>query len=353
MNKLSRGRGAASNPDNRYSALRREDFDDGWDTLEQPTPVLKTSLTIDTARSAIAYNDSPDVPFDRAVNPYRGCEHGCIYCYARPSHAWLGHSPGLDFESLLYYKPEIAKLLRQELVCHNYRCAPIALGSNTDCYQPVDRKLGLTRKIIELLAACHHPTLIITKSSLVERDIDLLQKLAADRCVQVMISITTLDAELSRQLEPRAAAPHRRLKTIQALAAAEIPVGLLLAPVIPVLTDPELENILQAARDAGATTARWIMLRLPREVAPLFQEWLENHRPLQAERVLSRIRDTRGGELYSADFAQRMSGSGEYARLLAQRFSIARKRLGFAESRELNRSLFRPPSRDERQYSLF
>jgi len=352
MNRVIKGRGATNNPDNRYSAFSREDVDDGWDSPETEAPPLKTTLTVDSARSAISYNQSPDVPFDRAVNPYRGCEHGCIYCYARPSHAWLGHSPGLDFESQLYYKPDIASLLRRELAARNYQCAPIGLGSNTDCYQPVERKLKLTRQVLELLAESHHPAQIITKSSLVERDLDLLATMAQRQCARVMVSITTLDPQLSRLLEPRAAAPKRRLQTIRALAHAGVPVGVLLAPVIPVLTDHEIENILQQAQQAGASSARWIMLRLPREVAPLFNDWLETHRPLQADRVLARIRDTRGGELYDADFKQRMSGSGEYASLLAQRFSIACKRSKLAESQPLNIVDFRPPPADQRQIPL-
>ena len=352
MSQVIKGRGATNNPDNRYSAFSREDIDDGWDSPPSQAPAVKTTLTVDSARSAISYNQSPDVPFDRAVNPYRGCEHGCIYCYARPSHAWLGHSPGLDFESQLYFKPDIAGLLRRELAARSYQCAPIALGSNTDCYQPVERKLRLTRQVLELLAACHHPAQILTKSSLVERDIDLLAEMAQRQCVQVMISITTLDPKLSRVLEPRAASPNRRLQTISALATAGVPVGVLLAPVIPVLTDHEIEAILQQARQAGATSARWIMLRLPREVAPLFNDWLETHRPLQASRVLARVRDTRGGELYDADFKQRMSGSGEYASLLAQRFSVAYKRCGLSAPLPLSTVDFRPPTADHRQMSL-
>ncbi len=352
MGKANKGRGAVSNPDNRYSAFSREDADDGWGSLDDDVPRLQTTLTRDASRSALTYNDSPDVPFDRSVNPYRGCEHGCIYCYARPSHAWLGLSPGLDFESRLLYKPEVADLLRAELAAKNYRCAPIALGGNTDCYQPVEQKLKLTRSILELLHDCHHPAVIITKGALIERDIDILKDMANQQLVQVMVSVTTLQPALARKLEPRAAAPHRRLVMIERLAAAGIPVGVLVAPVIPVLTDPEIENILQAVHDAGAATAHWIMLRLPQEVAPLFSEWLETHEPGQAQRVLQRIRDTRGGELYRADFSQRMRGSGEYADLLAKRFRLATKRLGFDDSPQLDCSSFRPPPPDSGQMSL-
>ena len=314
------GRGATGNPANRYHAHSRQDFDDGWGSLDQPAPALKTTLTVDNSRRVISYNDSPDLPFDRSLNPYRGCEHGCIYCYARPSHSWLGHSPGLEFESLLYYKPDVVDCLRRELAAKKYTCAPLMIGAITDAYQPVERSLGLTRRIIELLSECRHPLSIVTKSALVERDIDLLADMAGDQLAEVCISITTLQKDLARKLEPRAAAPHRRLKTIENLARAGIPTRVLVSPLIPVLTDPELEQILQAARDAGASGARSTLLRLPLEVAPMFSDWLQVHVPDQARRVLARIRDTRGGKLYDADFAQRMSGSGHYAGLLAQRF---------------------------------
>lgn len=349
---VHKGRGATLNPDNRYAAFTREELDDGWGNLDEPLPPLRTTLTADASRSVIAYNDSPDVPFDRSINPYRGCEHGCVYCYARPSHAWLGHGPGIDFETRLYYKPDAVECLRRELAAGKYRCANMAVGANTDAYQPVERKAGLTRDIIALLAECRHPLTIITKSALVERDIDLLQDMAQQRLAQVCVSVTTLSSELARTLEPRAASPQRRLRCIEKLAAAGIPVTVMLAPLIPVLTDPEMETILRAAHDAGASAARWILLRLPREVAPMFEDWLHHHRSAQASHVLARIRDTRAGELYRSGFDQRMRGSGEYAGLLSQRFDLAVRRMGYGELPELDCSAFRKPSADGRQMSL-
>lgn len=353
MNKPIKGRGAVTNPDNRFAEYSRREFDDGWDSGDGEPEKLATTLISDASKTIIAYNDSPDIPFDRSINPYRGCEHGCIYCYARPSHAWLGYSPGLDFETQLHYKPQAVELLRQELSAKNYQCAPMALGANTDCYQPIERKLKLTRGILGLLKECRHPAVIISKSSLLERDLDLLKELAKQHLIQVMISITTLDATLARSLEPRAASPSRRLKTIESLANAEVPVGVLVAPVIPVLTDPEMEKILQAAREAGAATARKILLRLPMEVAPLFTEWLQSHVPGKASHVLQRIRDTRDGELYRSGFSQRMSGSGVYAELLEKRFNLALKRYGFAQSSQLDCSRFCKPAEDPDQMSLF
>jgi DNA repair photolyase len=316
-----RGRGARSNPDNRYTAHSSELVDDGWGGLEQEPPPLRTTLTKDTSRTIINYNQSPDVGFDRSINPYRGCEHGCIYCFARPTHAYLGLSPGLDFESQLFYKPDAAALLRQELAAPAYHCAPIALGINTDAYQPVERKLFLTRDVLEVLRECNHPFTLVTKSWLVERDIDLLAEMACKRLVQVMVSVTTLRHELARTLEPRAAAPARRLKTIQHLQQAGIPVGVLVAPLIPVLTDSELETILAQAREAGAASAAYVLLRLPHEVKDLFREWLEEHEPTKAGHVMQRIRDSRGGKDYDAEFGARMRGTGIFADLLAQRLT--------------------------------
>jgi DNA repair photolyase len=350
--KVIKGRGAAGNPANRYEELSREAFDDGWSTLDEPAPPLKTTLTVDHSRTVISYNDSPDVPFDRSINPYRGCEHGCIYCYARPTHAWLGHSPGLDFESRLYYKPDAVDCLRRELAAKSYRCADMVIGSITDAYQPVEQRIGLTRNILELLAECRHPVTIITKSSLVERDIDLLQGMAQQQLAAVCVTITTLDPQLARRLEPRAAAPQRRLRTIERLAEAGIPVCVMVSPIIPVLTDPEMEQILEASRAAGAVAARSVLLRLPLEVAPLFSDWLQAHAPGQAQRVLLRIRDTREGELYRSGFDQRMQGSGEYAELLQQRFQLAKKKLGYRNLPEHDCSVFVKPAKDERQMSL-
>lgn len=341
--KPRKGRGAGFNPDNRYQAHSREAFDDGWDSLEQPLPTLKTTLTRDTSKSVIAYNDSPDVPFDRSINPYRGCEHGCIYCFARPSHAWLGYSPGLDFESRLLYKPDGAVRLREELSKKNYQCQPISLGPNTDCYQPAERKQQIIRDILRELIETRHPVSIITKSALIERDIDLLQQLAADDLVHVMVSVTTLKPELARKMEPRAAAPHRRLETIKRLSEAGIPVGCLVAPVIPALTDDELETILTAVHKAGAEEVGYILLRLPREVAPLFEQWLDNHYPEKAARVLSLLKQSRGDKLYESRFGERMRGTGVFADLLSQRFRLARERLELKGLPDFRTDLFTKP----------
>ncbi len=338
----ARGRGALSSPASRYAAQRSEPFDDGWQ--QDPLPPLQTTVTPDASRTVIARNESPDIPFDRSINPYRGCEHGCVYCYARPGHAWLGLSPGLDFETRLTAKLDAATLLRRELSARGYRCAPIALGSVTDAYQPVERAHRVTRSILEVLREARHPVTLVTKSALVERDIDLLADLAADALVQVRVSVTTLRPELARRLEPRAASPARRLAAIARLHGAGVPVGVLVAPLIPVLTDPELEAVLAAARDAGATAADYVLLRLPLEVAGLFREWLAEHAPLQAERVMARVRDTRGGLDNDPRFGHRMAGEGVFADLVAQRFRLAYGRLGFGELPPLRTDLFRAPA---------
>ena len=338
-----KGRGALSNATGRFEQVTREDFDDGWgvdpddgradgpdhDSGDDELPKLRTTLTPDASRRVISYNVSPDIPFDRSINPYRGCEHGCIYCYARPSHAYLGFSPGLDFETRLVFKPDAASLLRTELAKPGYRCAPIALGSNTDPYQPVERDLGLTRAILEVLAECGHPVTIVTKSARVERDIDILRAMAeADLC-SVSVSVTTLDRSLARRMEPRASAPHRRLDTIRRLSDAGIPIGVMAAPMIPFLNDSEMEAILERARDAGALGASYTMLRLPLEIAELFREWLAEHYPDRAGRVMERVRETRGGKDYDSEFGQRMRGTGPVAELLARRFRLAVRRLAF------------------------
>ena len=338
------GRGARSNPDNRFEATRRELIDDGWGSLDAPPPPLTTTLTVDSSRSVISYNTSPDVPFDRSINPYRGCEHGCVYCFARPTHAYLDLSPGLDFESKLFYKPNAAELLRNELAKRNYRCQPITVGINTDAYQPVERKLGVTRQILEVLRDCHHPLTIVTKSALIERDLDILAPMAARNLVHVAVSITTLDHRLARRLEPRAAAPKRRLQTIATLSEAGIPVTVLVAPLIPVLTDNELETILEQVRQAGARDAGYVLLRLPLEIKTLFKEWLVEHEPGKADHVMNRIRDSRGGKEYDAAFGQRMRGTGIFADLIAQRFKLAKKRLGFAGTPQLDTQQFCPPT---------
>lgn len=348
-----RGRAATFNPDNRFEAQRREREDDGWGSLDEPAPPLRTELGIDSARTVITYNDSPDVGFDRSISPYRGCEHGCIYCFARPTHAYLGLSPGLDFESRLLHKPDAPELLRKELSARGYRAQPVALGINTDGWQPVERKTQLTRRILEVLCATRHPVSIVTKSALIERDIDLLADLARDNLMSVAVSLTTLDRTLARRMEPRAAAPQRRLQVITALRDAGIPVSVLVAPVIPVLTDPELESLLEAARNAGAGAAGYVLLRLPHEVKTLVTTWLHEVYPLKAEHVLARVRDTRGGKEYDATFHARMRGQGEYAELIARRFKLAHKRLGFGAFPELDCTRFTPPRIDSPQLTLW
>ncbi|WP_291299380.1 PA0069 family radical SAM protein [Elioraea sp.] len=342
-----KGRGAVTAPPCRFDPLSAEAVDDGWGTTEQDLadpPPLATTLTRDATRSIIARNDSPDIGFDRSVNPYRGCEHGCVYCYARPSHAYLGLSPGLDFETKLLFKPEAAQLLARELSKPRYRPAPIALGSNTDPYQPVERQLRLTRGILEVLSDFNHPCTIVTKSALVVRDIDILQSMAERRLVRVCLSVTTLDRRLAAVMEPRAATPARRLQAIEALARAGIPAGVLAAPMIPGLNDAELEAILGAASRAGADAAGYILLRLPHELREIFTEWLHAHYPDRAAKVLALIRQTRAGGLNDARFGSRFSGTGAYADLLARRFATAAQRLGLDNpSGGLDSSQFRVP----------
>lgn len=339
-----RGRGAANNPRNRYQQHESLQFDDGWET--QPAPNLTTRVGIDHSRKAISYNDSPDIPFDRSINPYRGCEHGCIYCYARPTHAWLDLSPGLDFESRLFARPDLPQRLSEELASPAYRPAPLALGAITDAYQPIERDRRITRRVLEILNETRHPTLIVTKSALVERDIDLLSDLAKDNLVEVAISLTTLQRLLARTLEPRAAAPQRRLQTIEMLSAAGIPVRVMIAPIIPVLTEPEIETLLQAAFDAGARSATYVLLRLPLEVAPLFRDWLDRHHPDAAHRVMNHIQQTRGGRDNDSRFGRRLTGSGSYADLIAQRFALRSRKLGFGPGQELSCDHFIAPSPD-------
>ena len=344
-----RGRGAVTSPPCRYDRLAAAAEDDGWGTLEAELaapPRLETTLTRDATRSIIARNDSPDIGFDRSVNPYRGCEHGCIYCYARPSHAYLGLSPGLDFETKLLFKPEAATLLARELSRPGYRPAPIALGSNTDPYQPVERQLRLTRAVLEVLSDFNHPCTIVTKSALVLRDLDLLAPMAERRLVRVCLSVTTLDRRLAGVMEPRAATPARRLQAIEALARAGIPAGVLAAPMIPGLNDAELERILEAAARSGATAAGWVLLRLPHELREMFTAWLGAHYPERAAKVLALIRQTRSGALNDARFGTRFSGTGAYAALLAARFAAAARRLGLASpSGGLDVTGFRVPKR--------
>ena len=354
-----RGRGAASNTTNRFETLKRVArdadwvFDDGWGGADEPPPTIATTVTVDSTRTIIATNDSPDIGFDRSINPYRGCEHGCIYCFARPTHAWLGYSPGLDFESQLVAKPEAPRLLARELARPGYRCRMIALGTNTDPYQPIERTWRITRGILEVLAAHSHPLGIVTKSVLVGRDIDILAPMAAQGLAQVFVSVTTLDRRLARRMEPRAATPEKRLEIIRRLTQAGIPTGVMAAPVIPALTDSELEAILQAAAAAGARTASYVLLRLPLEIKDLFREWLAENEPLKAESVMRRVRIMRGGRDYDATFGRRQTGEGSDAELLARRFQLACRRLGFNQARtELDTSLFRVPPAPGDQLSL-
>ncbi|MEP6943656.1 MAG: PA0069 family radical SAM protein [Betaproteobacteria bacterium] len=358
---LVHGRGATFNPGNRFRRDTREAVDDGWaatapdpaDT-DESLPRVKTTVMIQHARTIIARNESPDIPFSQSINPYQGCEHGCVYCYARPTHAYLDLSPGIDFETKLFAKPNAVELLRSEISKRGYVCDAIALGTNTDPYQPIEREWRITRGIVELLAQCDHPLTIVTKSALVERDIDLLAPMAAKNLARVYLSITTLDRELARKLEPRASAPPRRLAAIKALTSAGIPVGVMTAPIIPQLNDKDMEAILEAAAANGARWAGWVMVRLPHEVKLLFRDWLAEHYPLRADHIMSVIQQIRGGRDNDPDFGTRMRGTGEFATLLARRFDLACRRLGLNADRNahLDTSLFRPP-RDDAQLALF
>jgi DNA repair photolyase len=341
-----KGRGSATRMAHRFEKVARQAYDDGWGTLEEAdaddSAPPQTEVMLEDARSAITRNDSPDIFFDYSINPYRGCEHGCVYCYARPTHSYLNLSPGLDFETKIIAKRNIAEALRADLAKRSYRPRLLNIGSATDCYQPVERELRLTRSVIEVLQQTRHPFSLVTKSSGVERDLDLIAPMAADRLAAVYVTITTLDGELARKLEPRAAAPHRRLRTIATLAARGVPVGVSVAPQIPFVND-EMEQVLEAAWQAGARTAFYTVLRLPWEVAPIFKEWLALHYPQRAARIMARIHEMRGGQDYDSDFATRMKGSGLWADLFAQRFEKACQRMGFNRQRvELDLSQFRP-----------
>jgi DNA repair photolyase len=352
---MHKGRGTLSNAVGRFEGYDRVALDDGWGGADEPALPLETLLTEDTTRTIIARNQSPDVGFDRSINPYRGCEHGCVYCFARPSHAYLGLSPGLDFESRLFFKPRAAELLTAELSKPGYRCRPMGLGTNTDPYQPIERRLGITREVLGVLSRFNHPVTIVTKGALIQRDIDVLAPMAERRLASVAISVTTLDRGLARRMEPRAATPERRLETVRALSAAGIPVCVLTAPIIPGLNDHELETILEAARDHGAVTAGYVLLRLPLEIKDLFAEWLEANVPLRAKHVLALVRDTRGGQLTSSQWGERMHGRGAYADLIPQRFRLAMRRLGLARGRDhggLDVTQFRAPPKPGDQLSL-
>lgn len=347
-----KARASLSNASGRFD-LAREDIDDGW-AQEAPAEAISTDVRCEIARSVISYNRSPDLPFDRSVNPYRGCEHGCIYCFARPSHAYLGLSPGLDFETRLIARPNAAEVLQRELSASRYRVATLAMGTNTDPYQPCERDYGITRACLEVLQAFNHPIAIVTKGTLIERDIDILSEMAAKGLVRVGISVTTLDPDLSRRMEPRAPAPARRLAVINRLSQAGVPVRIMTSPVVPGLTDHELEALLAAGAAAGADTASWIMLRLPREVSELWQDWLAEHEPGRAAKVMARLREMHGGRDYDPRWGQRMRGEGEYASMIGRRFKAACKRLGLEEKApDLRVDLFQRPPQPGDQMALF
>jgi DNA repair photolyase len=349
-----KGRGTLSNPIGRFEKTGREEVDDGWYQEEAPAHIDEVVMP-DKARTVISANDSPDVGFEYSINPYRGCSHACVYCFARPSHAYMDLSPGLDFETKLFYKENAAQLLEKELAKPRYVPKPIALGINTDGYQPLEKRLTVTRSILEVLARTRHPVSIITKSALVVRDLDLLTDMARDNLVSVAVSVTSMSAEIKRTLEPRTASPQARLRTIQTLADAGVPVGVMVAPVIPAITDHEMEAILQAAAEAGATTAGYVLLRLPYEIKDLFREWLAEHYPDRAKHVMSLINQARGGRDNDPRFGTRMRGTGAYADLLRNRFQLATRKLGLNDARnrmELQTALFRPPAAAVPQMSL-
>lgn len=348
-----RGRAAATNRSGRFERLSREAFDDGWDSLDA-LPPLKTEVQEERARTIITRNESPDISFDRSINPYRGCEHGCIYCFARPSHAFMGLSPGLDFETRLFAKPNAAQLLERELSKPGYQPKVIAIGTNTDPYQPMERSYKLMPEILEVLEACGHPVAIVTKSALVTRDIEVLARLAERNLVKVALSITTLDKKLCRTMEPRASAPHKRLAAVKALSEAGIPTSVMMAPIIPALTDSEIEGLLEAAADHGASEAAFILLRLPLEVSELFRDWLLRNRPDRYRHVMNLIRSMRGGRDYDAKWGERMRGRGPYADQISKRFSLAAKRFGLnLRKKKLSTEHFIQPQKGGVQLSLF
>lgn len=349
----ARGRGVGSNSSGRFETFKRSGFDDGWHHEDEDLPVLKTHVTEESARSIIARNTSPDISFDRSINPYRGCEHGCSYCYARPSHAYMGLSAGLDFESRLFAKTNAVELLQRELGAKGYQAATIALGANTDPYQPVERQYRLTRKILKVLNECNHPVGIVTKSALVTRDIDLLKPMAEKGLVKVALSITTLDHKLSRKMEPRACAPGKRLQALEILSASGIPTVAMTAPIIPAINDMEIENLLGAAHSAGAREAGYVLLRLPHELKELFREWLQREFPDRARHVMNLVRDIRGGRDNDPEFGVRMTGRGPYAWQIGRRFELACKRLGLNKAKQkLRADLFERPIQPGEQLSL-
>ena len=351
-----KGRGAASTVPGRYAVTVAQGVDDGWgsvydDIAEAPRP--QTQVHEERARSVISRNASPDIGFSQSVNPYRGCEHGCVYCFARPSHAYLELSPGLDFETKLFAKTNAAERLREELARRGYHPSPIALGINTDAYQPIERRYRITRQLLEVLAECRHPVSFVTKSAMIERDIDLLASMARQQLVTVYFSVTTLDNRLAAKMEPRASAPHRKLQAMRTLSDAGVPVGVLLAPVIPMITDSEIEHILDAAHGAGARAAGYVLLRLPHELKQVWREWLQLHYPERAAHVMSLIQQMRGGKDYDSAFGTRMRGEGPFAQLIAQRFAKAHKRLGYGRLPALDSSRFVAPRKVTPQGELF
>lgn len=352
--KFLKGRGAITNHPGRFENTRRIPIDDGWDTMVGKKDIIKTEITAETAQQIITTNRSPDIDFDTSINPYKGCEHGCIYCFARPTHAYLGLSAGIDFESRIFYKPEAAQLLAKEIQSPKYKCRVLALGTNTDPYQPIERELKITRRLLKVLSTRNHPVVITTKSSQITRDLDILKPMAQKRLVQVNISLTTLDQSLSGRLEPRCPTPARRVDTIKQLADAGIETGVMLAPVIPVLTDPEIEAVLKVAAKAGAVASGYVLLRLPLEIKDLFREWLEVHYPLKANYILNVIRSTHQGRLYVSEYGERMDGSGPYAEILHDRYTKTCRKLGLNKiRRKLNTDSFMHPSEQSRQLRLF
>ncbi len=348
----NRGRSAGINPSGRFEPVTRHVFDDGWNSLEE-LPPFRTEVQVEKPRTIITRNESPDISFDRSINPYRGCEHGCVYCFARPTHSYMGLSPGLDFESKLFAKPDAAKLLEKELSREGYQPRTIAIGTNTDPYQPVERQWRIMREILEVLEARNHPVGIVTKSALVTRDIDILARMAERGLAKVALSVTTLDRMLARTMEPRASTPTKRLEAIRQLSEAGIPASVMVAPIIPGLTDPEIERILDSARAAGAREAGYVLLRLPLEVAPIFKDWLLRHYPDRYRHVMSLVRAMRGGKDYDSEWGKRMKGSGPYAWQIGRRFEIAAKRLGLnMERRPLRTDLFVPPAKKNEQLML-
>ena len=351
-----KGRGAASHVTGRYAVTRAVGADDGWGSVYEDiaeTPRPRTEVTEERARSVVTRNDSPDVGFSQSVNPYRGCEHGCVYCFARPSHAYLDLSPGLDFETRLYAKTNAAERLRHELARPGYVAAPIALGINTDAYQPIERRYRITREVLEVLAECRHPVSFVTKSAMIERDLDLLAAMARDRLVTVYVSVTTLDNRLASRMEPRASAPHAKLRAMRALGDAGVPVGVMVAPVVPMITDHEIEHILEAAHDHGARAAGYVLLRLPHELKQVWREWLELHYPERAAHVMSLIQQMRGGKDYDSGFGTRMRGEGPFAQLIGQRFAKAHRRLGYGRLPPLDGTRFVAPRKPSPQGELF